>query len=307
MPHEGIMFQAACAKALKFTFPVIISQRTAGGKCMGGIAAFVVLNNEGWIATCFHTADLIMQSLKSEETAKQIAAQKAAVEADASLSNNQKRKKIDALPKLNKAAVERVAVVWAINSGGVLVTVKQFHCAPPVDLAVGKLEPFDPAWVAEYPKLKDPTKNFEPGVSLCRSGYPFHSITPTCDATNDGFVLQQSAFPIPTFVIDGMLTRLVNVVVPGIPGPPPFPMKLFETSSPGLRGQSGGPVFDKDGTIWGVQSDTVSYPLGFNPPVPNSSKNEKEYQFLNVGRCIHTESIIGLLKDRGVKYDLSAY
>jgi hypothetical protein len=82
-------------------------------------------------------------------------------------------------------------------------------------------------------------------------------------------------------------------------------MKLFETSSPGLRGQSGGPVFDQDGTIWGLQTDTVSYPLGFDPVVPNSNPAQKVHQFLNVGRCIHVESIIGLLKQNGVKYELA--
>ena len=35
------MFQDACAKALKYTFPVIISQQLGGGKCSGGIADVV--------------------------------------------------------------------------------------------------------------------------------------------------------------------------------------------------------------------------------------------------------------------------
>jgi hypothetical protein len=298
------MFQTACAKALKFSFPVIISQRLGSGKCIGGIGAFVVLNDEGWIATCFHISEMIRGAVQSEANARQIEAQKDAINADTTLSNNQKRKKIEALPKLKKTDIDRVGVLWAIGTPGVAVSAPQFQCVPAIDLAFAKLEPFDPAWVTEYPKLKDPSRDFNPGATLCRSGYPFHSITPTWDNNVSGFMLPQNAFPVPTFAIDGMLTRLVNVELPNIAGPPPFPMKLFETSSPGLRGQSGGPVFDKDGTIWGLQTDTVSYALGFDPPDPNSSSGGKLHQFLNVGRCIHMESIVGLLDQIGVKYDL---
>jgi hypothetical protein len=33
-------------------------------------------------------------------------------------------------------------------------------------------------------------------------------------------------------------------------------VKFIETSTPGLRGQSGGPLFDAKGEIWGIQSRT---------------------------------------------------
>jgi hypothetical protein len=299
------VFRSACTKALGFTYPVIFSQRAASGKCGGGIGAFAVLNHEGWIATCFHISEAISRGFQSEANARQLDAEKDKINADGSLSNTQKRKKIDTLPKLKKNDIDRFAVVWGINSGGIQVAVPQFHVAPAVDLAIGKMEPFDPAWIPEYPTLKDPTKNFGPGAILCRAGYPFHSITPTWDDTTNGFQFPQTALPIPTFAIDGMLTRLVNVEVPGL-GPPPFPMMLFETSSPGLRGQSGGPVFDQDGTIWGLQTDTVSYPLGFDPEVPSSNPPQKIHQFLNVGRCIHAASIKGLLDKVGLNYNLSA-
>ncbi len=258
------------------------------------------------MATCLHITEVITNGVQSEANARQLEAEKNRINADASLSNAQKRRQINALPKLKKADVDRIAVIWGINTGGIQTGVQQFYGVPPIDLAIGKLDPFDPAWVTEYPELKDPAKNFSAGASLCRSGYPFHSIMPTWDANLNGFVLPQNAIPIPTFVIDGILTRLVNVEAPHIPGPPPFPMKLFETSSPGLRGQSGGPVFDKNGAIWGLQTDTVSYALGFEPEVPHSSPGQKVHQFLNVGRCIHVESIIGLLSQNGIKYDLSA-
>jgi hypothetical protein len=59
----------------------------------------------------------------------------------------------------------------------------------------------------------------------------------------------------------------------------PFPLKWIETSSPGLKGQSGGPLLDERGTIWGVQSNTFSYNLGFSPQVPREIQAKKNTNF----------------------------
>src|SRR5205814_832408 len=120
------------------------------------------------------------------------------------------------------------------------------------------------------------------------------------------FDLPPETLPAPMFPIEGILTRFVQFV-PNAASPPPFPLRMFETSSPGLRGQSGGPVFDQKGRIWGIQSRTVHYPLGFSPPVPNSTKGEKEHQFLNVGRCVHAESIIEFCKLHNVEVEVSEH
>jgi hypothetical protein len=108
------VFQAACAKALKFTFPVVISRRFGDGKCNGGIGAFVVLNDEGWIATCFHITDVITNGSQSEANARQLEAEKARINADPHLSNNQKRKQIDGLPKLKKTDVDRIGALYGL-------------------------------------------------------------------------------------------------------------------------------------------------------------------------------------------------
>lgn len=302
------MFLQACRTASKFTFPVIILQRTVDGKCSGAIGAFIVLNDEGWIATCNHIAQIINNGSQADAKAKSIEAQQSAIKTDASLSNKEKQKKLSALPRLRNNDLARLGVIWGINlAPPAPLSIAEFHLAPAVDLAIGKLENFDPKWVSSYPIIKNPAMDFEQGTSLCRFGYPFHEIVPTWDSVADRFNLPKDAFPIPQFVMDGILSRMMNVRVLNITAPPPFPMMYFETSTPGLRGQSGGPVFDSKGTVWGVQSQTAHYPLDFNPQVPKSTKGEKEYQFLNVGRCIHAESIIGLLKIHNVKYHVSIY
>jgi hypothetical protein len=302
------MFLQACRAASKFTFPVIMLQRTVDGKCSGAIGAFIVLNDEGWIATCYHIAEIIKNGAQADAKAKSIEAQQAAIKSDSSLSNKERQKKLAALPRLRNNELARMGVIWGINPvPPAPLSITQFHLAPAVDLAIGKVENFDPKWVSSYPIIKNPARDFEQGASLCRFGYPFHEIVPTWESAIDRFDLPKDAFPIPQFVIDGILTRLINVQVLNIPEPAPFPMMYFETSTPGLQGQSGGPVFDSKGTVWGVQSHTAHYPLGFNPQVPKSTKGETEYQFLNVGRCIHAESIIGLLKMHNVKHNVSIY
>jgi hypothetical protein len=299
------MFRVACDTAKEFTFPVVISSRTIDGKITGGIAAFVVLNDEGWIATCWHVAEQLLAGQASEQRAKNIEAQIAAIKNNAAFSFNEKRRKTEAIPKMRNSDISRMSALWVVNLPH-NPKIQTFHVAPPIDLAIGKLEPFDPTWVKTYPKFKDPSQGVEPGVSLCRLGYPFHDIAPIWNGARDTFELPAGTFPIPRFAIEGMVTRLVNVEIQNA-GPPPFPMALFEMSTPGLRGQSGGPAVDTQGNIWGIQSHTVHYPLGFNPPVPNSNKKQTEYQFLNVGRCVHVASIIGLLQSNRIKFTPCGY
>ena len=113
---------------------------------------------------------------------------------------------------------------------------------------------------------------------------------------------------MPFFPNDGIFTRVVDVAIDpttsNVP-PPPFPLRFIETSSPGLRGQSGGPVFDCKGTVWGIQSRTIHYPLGFSPPVPGGKPHEKEHQFLNVGWAVHVETIVGALRHSGIAFSLA--
>jgi biotin carboxylase len=57
------VFRAACDIAKDFTFPVVISSRAVDGKIKGGIGTFIVLNDEGWIATCRHIAEQVEQKI----------------------------------------------------------------------------------------------------------------------------------------------------------------------------------------------------------------------------------------------------
>lgn len=294
------MFRAAYAIASQFTWPVILSRKTANGKCTCSIGSCVVINPEGWIITAFHLAKQYSALMDGDQAERVRESAVAAVRADQTIDDKERRKRLSAFKAPGPKDTVRGSGWWG-RDGASLTHWIGIEAA---DIAIGKLEPFDPSWVSSYPMFKDPTKDFEPGASLCKLGYPFHQITPSFDEAKNGFVLPAGAVPLPRFPIDGILTRIADIEVPD---PPPYALRWVETSSPGLKGQSGGPIFDTQGTIWAIQVQTAHFPLGFDPPVPNSQKGEKEHQFLNVGLGVHPETMFGLMKDQGVSFKVSPY
>jgi hypothetical protein len=81
---------------------------------------------------------------------------------------------------------------------------------------------------------------------------------------------------------------------------------FLETSSPGLKGQSGGPIVDRDGNIYAIQSKNLTMPLGFTGTVEINGKKVDENQFINVGIGVHLQTIVALLKKHNIKFDTAA-
>lgn len=71
-------------------------------------------------------------------------------------------------------------------------------------------------------------------------------------------------------------------------------------------GQSGGPIFDRQGHVWAMQSKTQSLPLGFAPEVVIGTQRTVEHQFMHVGWGTHIEEILKFLKSRDVAVNLSS-
>lgn len=293
------MFAAACTQARSFTLPVIISTRYFDGTVECGCGAFVVLNNEGWIMTVAH----IWQSFFAYQNhAKEIADYKAklqAIEQDQKLDGKHKRKKITHLNSDPKWITNH-SFWWGVDG----VQIKDVKLLQEGDLVIGRLEPFDQKLVTTYPVLKNPSTNFSNGTSLCRLGFPFHEIKASFDDSKNAFILASGSLPLPLFPIEGIFTR--NVAA-GKSKDGKYVIKLLETSSPGLRGQSGGPIYDAKGSIWALQSRTMHYPLGFSPKVIKNGKEIEENQFINVGWGVHIELIVSFLRDHGIKFQLSDY
>ena len=173
---------------------------------------------------------------------------------------------------------------------------------PSADLALGRLEPFDAASVPDYPVIKNPAGDFAPGRSLCKLGFPFQSIVPLFDEEAKTFTLPAGSVPLAMFPLEGMFTRIVNTHAPG--SGQGEPSAFIETSTPTLVGQMGGPVFDTHAQVWGIQSHTLHYPLGFNPARGggDGARRRSEPQHFNVGLAVHARVITAFLDAEGVPY-----
>jgi hypothetical protein len=114
-----------------------------------------------------------------------------------------------------------------------------------------------------------------------------------------GLSARQHDLPaLATFPNDGILTRNVNMVDPNTKRQ----IHFLETSSAGLRGQSGGPIFDVNGHVWALQSRTTHLPLGFAPKVKANGKEITEHQFMHVGWGVHVPHIRELLENFKVPF-----
>ena len=292
------MFAKAYNIASQFTHPVIVSLRFFDKTVDCLLGAFVVLNDEGWIVTVAH---LLQPHLAFQQHAKEIAnfsEQVSNIENNPSLDHKQKRKRISRLQG-NPKWITNISYWWGRDQ----VKVPEFKVLPEGDLVIGRLEPFHASNILQYPVIKDP-RNLQIGTSLCKLGFPFHEIKASFDETTNGFVLAPGTLPVPRFPIEGIYTR--NVIL-GRSKDDKYELALLETSSPGLRGQSGGPIFDVNGTVWAIQSRTHHFPLGFSPKVTRNGKEVEENQFLNVGWGIHPNLLVSFLRDNGVKFQISDY
>lgn len=291
------MFRDALDYACEFTFPVIQFCLTMEGKCSAGAAAFIVINPKGWIITAAHVMKDAVTLATSDRNARIWEAQRAAILANQALSAKERQRQLDALGKHNKKAARRGYSLWYFNN----VTLRDVSILEEIDLAVARLDGFQPNWVSRYPSFKRPDDSFRVGASLCKLGYPFAEFVPTYDDASNTFSLNQ--MEVTFFPIEGMFTRVIEVPPPA--PAPPFQLKFVETSSPGLRGQSGGPTFDTNGHIWAVQSQTRHLPLGFSPEIRHNGQTHKEHQFLNVGMGVHAETVLGFLNQLGVRHSVA--
>jgi len=172
--------------------------------------------------------------------------------------------------------------------GGLNLTA-QVH--PTFDVALLHFQNYTKLLCTSFPIFPRNTTDLKQGKFLCRLGYPFPEFnnfaydqsTNSIDWTNVGRDVS------PIFPIEGMVTRHLLGANNEVFG--------FELSTPGLRGQSGGPAFDFDGRVWGMQSSTNHLDLDFdvNMEVLRNGQMKKVHDsaFLHVGHCIH----VNILKD----------
>lgn len=292
------MFVKAIEEVGQFTRPIHTVTRNYNEKIVSpGAATLFFVNENGCAVTCKHVVDLIGNRANINSHYSNFVKEKATIG-----KNNKYNKRIKELEaKYNFKADITVQLSEKFID---CTTEPTFNYRwinhPKYDLSILIFEDFkNPAYQSHATFLKD-TSVLKQGKSLCRLGYPFPEFTnfQYNEAVDDIEWTNTGQCGTPRFPIEGMLTRhLVDAgKIIGI-----------ELSTPGLKGQSGGPLFNEEGKICGMQSMTNHLHLGFdmkNFEYKTGGKTIKatNQPFLHVGHCVHVDVIKEFLKDNNIKF-----
>ncbi|TDD99381.1 MULTISPECIES: trypsin-like peptidase domain-containing protein [Flavobacterium] len=295
------MFVNAIEEVSKFTRPIhTITRNYKETIVRPGAATLFFVNENGYAITCKHVIDLIRNRQAVNDHYANFNKEKLA------LGKNKYIQKLRELEsKYNLKTTKDKPITIQIQELFIGCTSEnsinyRWIDHPKYDLSILIFENFKNPMYQSYARFVKDSSLLKQGKFLCRLGYPFPEFTnfkynqniDDIEWTNEG----QNGTP--RFPIEGMLTRnLIN-------GDETYGVEL---STPGLRGQSGGPLFDQNGLIYGMQSQTNALHLGFDMKNFEYKSNGDTIKvnnqpFLHVGHCIHVDIIKDFLKSNGVSY-----
>jgi hypothetical protein len=291
------MFVNAIKEVTKFTRPLQTITRAYGNKHITpGLSTMFFVNEIGTAVTCKHVAQLIIASDKRNKLFSDFKAEAAKLSRDANFKRNLKGLELKYKYKKDTTVQIKNSFMGAVDRFD-QITVKQH---PKYDLAIVQLKGFNEILYSGHARFLKDTSKIEQGKYLCRLGFPFPEFNNyKYEETVDDIQFDQTKRAIvPIFPIDGIITRNVveNNELMGI-----------EMSTPGLRGQSGGPLFDENGIVYGMQQSTKHLYLGFDIEdkellIKGELKKINDYAFLHLGQCIRVDIIKDFLEKNQVPF-----
>lgn len=282
------MFINAIKTNKEYTRPLYGGIKLLGSdNIISSISTYIVVNDEGWILTCKHVAEQIINS----ENLKDLFTEYKTIQNEKELQRFKQKYGIT-----NDDIISQINIFVNTFEGG---HISKIILSKDLDIALIKWEDFENISVTEYPKFSNITP--EIGQSVCKLGFAF--------IEDDYFYYDSTSkeikkykgkdLNVPFFPLDGIVTRHVNVS--------DKENAMFETSTPGIRGQSGGPIFDESGTILGMQSATRHLDLMFdiNGTCKRGLNIEEvhEKQFINLGIAISSKELTAFMDANNVKYN----
>lgn len=286
------MFAKAIQEVAGFTRAIhSISRNFNSHQVQRGSATLFFVNEQGYALTCKHVAQWLSQADQINKVYTQYL--------KGNHDGQQTKQLAYQLGLTNdKTAEMRVTFVDCVDH----IKNLKIHTHPEYDLALIKFDGFDKKLFTNTPQFLKDTQSIHPGEMLCRLGFPFPEFS------NFQLNLEQNILEwistgnarSPRFPIEGMVTRFLGDNQGKVYG--------IEMSTPGLRGQSGGPLFDKEGRIIGMQSRTKHLHLGFDIEdksilVRGKEKKINDYSFIHLGECIHVAVIKEFLKKHQVNFE----
>ena len=291
------MFIQAIEGAAKFTRAIhSISRNYGSTHIQPGTATLFFVNSDGWALTCGH----VVNQLRAGD----VLAHKAETFRNELFTRRGAQKEKTLLKELEKKYRYSKSTPFELHNrfmncieGNLKFQIIKHK---EVDVALIKFNDYTRLLCDTFPIFPSDTSSLQPGKYLCRLGFPFPEFTNFAyDKQNDRLIWTDTGRKdTPRFPIEGMLTRHVANDKGNIVG--------FELSTPGLRGQSGGPAFDMDGKVWGMQCQTAHLDLNFDIDQKvirkGMEKRITDYVFLHTGRCVHIDILKSFMKDNNVGF-----
>ena len=291
------MFVSGIERAAQFTRPVHSIMRSWGSpKVIPGAASLFFVNSDGWALTCGHVARQFRVSDQLIEKYRKFGAERAQVP----------------VGKKHKSAVSALEKKYGYTTGvtvelqntfincveGQLALEVKLH--PTVDVALLKFKGFTKLLCSTFPVFATDGTELKQGKFLCRLGFPFPEFTNFAHEPSTDHIRWTTTGRLytPRFPIERMVTRHLSGTSASVVG--------FEMSTPGLKGQSGGPAFDVDGRVWGIQAATSHLDLDFDVDVEvlraGQKRRVQDSAFLHVGHCVHVDVIKQFMRDNSVAF-----
>jgi len=290
------MFVAAIEKASEFTRPIHTILRFFGSTDIHpGAATLFFINADGWALTCRHVAE---QLVAADQLHQRYQAFKMERDTLRGKKRRQAEKDLEHKYGFGKGKIVELKHRFFNCIGGPLNVALKLH--PALDIALIKFSDFTTLNCTTFPLFAKNGGDLKQGQFLCRLGFPFPEFTNfSYDSTTDTINWTQvGQNQTPRFPIEGMVTRHLLDSKGSVIG--------FELSTPGLRGQSGGPAFDTEGRIWGMQASTNHLDLNFDVNIDvvrdGIKKRVKDSAFLHVGHCIHVDALKDFMRAHAVAF-----
>jgi hypothetical protein len=291
------MFRTAIESVAPFTRPIHFISNVYGEKeVRPGAATLFFVNNEGVAVTCKHISNLMRQTSELGTRFQAFQQEKALLHRSGTFNKRIKELKTKYGYDQPDSACQLLYQFVDCTDMQSIDIIEH----PVYDLAILKMKDFSRAFYSGHAVFAKNSTDLQPGLFLCRLGYPFPEFKNFTYQENTE-TINWTSEPVRTvrFPIEGMVTRHF--------GEPDGTIFGVELSTPGLKGQSGGPLFDANGTIYGMQSQTNHLHLGFdmkNFELLSEGKKVRvtNQPFLHVGMCVHVDVIKKFLRENGVDF-----